>query len=558
MPGMKSHRLFALTALVLIVSCRHGIEIVGEGRVSSATGDRDCIGAASPCTFEITDDYFETYTAIPDQGNVFDSWSLCLQSKGNVCTFSVPKNTVEDYAGQTMPPTVAKFRKPIEPLFPTGNDGKVVLPDTPAANQFAWFLDELSQGSTSTGEITQHFSENFLQNAASAEQMRDLIDNLRAAVPNAKAIDMITVTPNFIRAIIGLPETPSIGYFVSLTTEYAQGAAITSFSASGYPQTAAFTFPQDSNLSYGEVRNKFKKMAQNTSMLVANIDSNRCEPVFKHRAKAVMPTASIFKIWVLAALAKAIEDGDIDINSTVKLVESELVFAGATINNVPLGTNIPLVDMSALMMGRSDNTATDHIHELVGRDKIEKITKAFNKNRAHGLTPFLSLNEQFQVLAGLSPQQAQDYADGNDKAQRSILNSLIVPLGPVTAFTYNNEDILRTSSWRASTLDVCNGIAGLRQFDNRSEAFSIIDTSFGAEVVLPTLRRNWDRAWFKGGGLANAQGNYVSTMSWLLESDDRGAHVIVLMANNDDGSGIDLSGMYSLASRIAEILDAKN
>ncbi|MFK8047817.1 MAG: serine hydrolase [Halioglobus sp.] len=261
---------------------------------------------------------------------------------------------------------------------------------------------------------------------------------------------------------------------------------------------------------------------------------------------------------MLGALAQAIEDGDIAIDSTVRFTDAEIVPAGATINDVPLGTQVPLRDMSALMMGRSDNTATDHIHELVGREKIESVAKAYNNNEARGLVPFLSTNEQFQVLWGLSPEQADDYTKGSDSVQRDFLRSLIEPLGPVTSFTYNNEDSLRDSSWRASVLDVCKGIAGLRQFDNRSDAFSIVDTSFGAEAVLTTLRQKWDRVWFKGGSLANGRGNYVLTMAWLLESDDRGAHVVILMANNEDGSNIELGGMYSLASRIAQILDAAN
>ncbi|MFK8047818.1 MAG: Cpe/LpqF family protein [Halioglobus sp.] len=301
MAEKKHYRYTVVVALLLAASCKHGIEIVGEGRVSSATGDRDCAPASSPCTFEVDEDYNETYTAIPADGYVFDSWSVCLQSEGNVCTFAIPKQIVDDYQGQTFPSTVAKFRKPIQPLFRTDTEGKLDLPDTPAANQFAWFLGELSKSSTSTGEIEQHFSDDFLENTASAAEVRDLFDDLRAAIPSAIAIEMVTVTPNFVRAIIGLPENPAVGYFVSLETDYSPNAPMTVFSANPFPHTGTQTSASDNALTLAQVRDKFKTFAQNTSMLVADIAGNSCKPIVKHRSKAIMPTGSIFKIWVLGA-----------------------------------------------------------------------------------------------------------------------------------------------------------------------------------------------------------------------------------------------------------------
>lgn len=302
---------------------------------------------------------------------------------------------------------------------------------------------------------------------------------------------------------------------------------------------------------------KFSSAAKNTAMLVARIDNDRCVPITSRFAKKPQPTASIFKIWLLGALAQAITDGRVSASTMIPLSENEIVPVGSTITDVPLNTQFPLADMAALMMGRSDNTATDHIHELVGRGRIEKILKQFGNKNANLMTPFLSVNEQFHVLWSLTPQQANDYAGGTEEFQRDFLNNVIVPLGPVTSFPYANVDALRRSSWQASPLDICAAYAGLRKFDNRSEAFKLVDRAFSAETALLSVRNKWDRVWQKGGSFGGRDGSYVLTLSWMFESDDRGAFVVILMANNEDGSPVDSSSMFSIVSRTEEILFAK-
>lgn len=545
-----------LLLLVLFLGCTHGINITGEGDVISATGDRDCELNDAPCSFQIGGAYQETYTATPRPGWVFDSWDVCGQANDNVCRFSVPANVVEQYNGLTMPFTVAHFRRPIQPLFADNGDGTRNLPNTPAANEFAWIVEQLSNSTTSIADINTHFHPDALS-AVSATEWQNFFQTLRSSVPNAQIIDMVTVTPNMVRAIIGDSNDPARGFFVTVNTSYPE-SLITGWSAQAFPQNGTQTLPVDAALNYEDVSEKFSSMAQNTSLLVAKIESNVCRARLDHNSRVPQPTGSIFKVWVLGALANAIDNGSISANARLPFLASEVVPAGSTINNISPGTQIPLSDMAALMMGRSDNTATDHLHELVGRTAIESILRPFNNRNRSGLTPFLSVNEQFQIFWGLTPTQANQYASANDADQRQILDDVIVPLGPVTTFLNNNENALRTSSWQASALDVCSAIAGLRRFDKQSDAFAIVDLAYGAEAVLTTVRNKWDRVWSKGGSLANANGNYVLTLSWLFESDDRGAYAVVFMANNEDGSAIELGPMFSLASRVAEILDETN
>lgn len=109
--------LIALSALLLVSACSHPIDIVGEGDVVSASGERDCtkaqleVGAESCTENLVVGRYDETYTAVPAEGWHFHRWAnYCGDRGGDTCSFGVPADVVEKAYGQTAPPLVAIFR----------------------------------------------------------------------------------------------------------------------------------------------------------------------------------------------------------------------------------------------------------------------------------------------------------------------------------------------------------------------------------------------------------------------------------------------------------------
>jgi hypothetical protein len=118
--------MLALLGLsVLVVGCSHPIKIIGEGDVTSGTGNRACLledyqQGLSNCTKNnVYGAYNETYYGVPRPGWRFHRWaSYCVDATNNECEFHVPANAVKSYWGQTVPPLVAIYR----PLVNTGFD----------------------------------------------------------------------------------------------------------------------------------------------------------------------------------------------------------------------------------------------------------------------------------------------------------------------------------------------------------------------------------------------------------------------------------------------------
>ena len=115
---MISSRILLVSGLLALGACKHPLEIIGEGDITSASGERGCsleefqAGATNCTENEVAEAYNETYIATPREGYAFDRWfNGCNTSVSNECSFNVAADVVEDFAGETAAPLKAKFRK---------------------------------------------------------------------------------------------------------------------------------------------------------------------------------------------------------------------------------------------------------------------------------------------------------------------------------------------------------------------------------------------------------------------------------------------------------------
>ena len=102
--------------LVFVYACSHPLEIVGEGDILSASGNRDCLledfNTAQPNCAQnyVLGDYLETYFAVPRAGWEFSAWEVyCTAATDNECSFILGAATVQQYWFQTAPALRAVF-----------------------------------------------------------------------------------------------------------------------------------------------------------------------------------------------------------------------------------------------------------------------------------------------------------------------------------------------------------------------------------------------------------------------------------------------------------------
>lgn len=440
-------------------------------------------------------------------------------------------------------------QRPVETQFPMVN-GTFQLPDYPVTSQLDWLMQQFSLSDTSLTDINNHF--NLTAFGLTAQQMRDFIQVVRTDYPNAIITDVIMVTPVRLTILIADPNDMSKYGFFNLGAEFTNQQRINLFSVSDYFGTVQFI--EDQNLTMEQALDKFQTLTTQSSILVAQIDNNGvCQIISERNSTQLRATASIFKIWILASAAEAYLQNQIDLEQTITLVSSELALGGI-INSEPLGTQFTLLEIATLMLGISDNTATDLLHETIGRSLIHQVINNLGLNDTSSLIPLLGISEQFHLFFSFPLATALTYVNGTEAFQADFLVNQIEPLGPQTTFPFNNESIFIDGSWRASPMDICKTFAHLRDLPEGSDALKLTNIALGAGAAQPGVRNFWDRVWYKGGSLTSGTlGLQVLTHAWLLENQGESPYVIIAMANSPTG-GINEFSVQSITGRILELV----
>ncbi|HUD42367.1 MAG TPA: serine hydrolase [Dokdonella sp.] len=452
---------------------------------------------------------------------------------------------------QARPLYVDGFEPPsIAPLFPVAN-GQFQLPPGPAADQLGWLIGELAAGQTTTiPEIEAHFDPAWLAQT-SAEATRSFIEAVRTRYPDARITDVIGLTPVRATVVIDSPGSGPPSGFVSFGTRYTGGGRITLLGVSSYG--GSVQYPVDRTLTMSQAVAKFATLSSSPALLVGRIGAGGvCSAIDGHQPDTPRATASIFKIWVLGALGRGIAAGPIASAESLPMVASEIA-PGGVINAEPVGTPFTIAELAALMIGISDNTATDLLHERVGRAALSQTVAAYAVAEPDLLLPFLNISEQFHLFRSFPLADALGYVQGSQAYKQQFLTERIEPLGPNSGGAYFHTDLLTSGTWRASPLDVCRAFGQLRRLPQGSEALATVDAALGAQAAQPDVRGRWDRVWYKGGSLASGAGDHVLTHAWMLENAGEDPYVVVAMANSAAG-GIDPYAVQSITGRLLELV----
>ena len=264
------------------------------------------------------------------------------------------------------------------------------------------------------------------------------------------------------------------------------------------------------------------------------------EPVLASQPEAQMPLGSTFKLYVLAALAREVADGKRNWNDQVTLGKPRS-FPSGMMQDWPEDAPVTLHTLASMMIAISDNTATDQLIGVLGRDAVfETLVNSGHSEPALN-DPFLTTREMFLLKSGPAGRLAT-YQRGDADVRLQVLDGLetfATPASEVEA-AFLNGPIALDVEWFASAAD----LAALMRFMRETadpEAFAIMGIN---PSMLDSSRTDWAYAGYKGGSEPG-----VLNLTWLLTDHEGRDHVLVLSWRNDAAS-LDASALEAIAQRI--------
>ena len=430
----------------------------------------------------------------------------------------------------------------------------------PASEKLSWFLEQLVPGKPITdAEILENFAPGWFS-GFTVQQTRDFLLSVRASYPSGEVTDQISLTSmQFVGMVTG---TNGNEAFVIVESKFAEPGITQLFVSFFGTGQGTVVRAEHQNLNLSQAADEFLTMSSQPALLIARINaSNQCVVLEGRNEDAARATASIFKIWVLGGLAEAVESGQVAIQQMVARTDAEEA-PGGPVANEPNNTSFSVLELAELMLGMSDNTATDLLHELVGREALNPVPAAFGHAQPELLTPFLNISETFHLLFSVPFAEANAYLNDSEAGQAAFVTDTLEPLGSFAANGggFNNAELTTTVTWRASPLDICNAYARHRSWAIGSDESLLVEIALGAGAAQPRLRNQWDRVWYKGGNLIVEAdpGNpgfeqVVLTHAWLLENEGSDPYVVVALSNGPTDD-IDTFDVQSITGRILELL----
>jgi beta-lactamase class A len=394
-------------------------------------------------------------------------------------------------------------------------------PDAPVGRQLTWFLRAVADAPLSQQVIQAHFDSAFLAQISPVQ-----INSVLAHLPTpASLTGVLSQDPaHDPTALIAVAAFGGTQLEVSISVD---GAGLIS--------GLGLTPYQPPPASWAQVDRDLAALAPDTSLLAARVSPGRgCTPVHQVAASTAGPLASMFKLFVLGALAHQIAAGRVSWNQELTVTDalkSTGEIGPGLLQNDPAGTRVSVRQTALQMISISDNTAADMLIHLVGRPAVQAQDRQWSAHAALNV-PFLTTRELF-LLKYIHPALASQYLRLAPGRRAAFLASAVDPL-PVglsqaqlqSLATASPTDI-DTLEWFASPDDICRAFAGLQQLAAQPALAilgSILSANNGGIGLDPA---QWPTVWFKGGSEPG-----VLTLGYLATNSKGQTVVVAAMLSN--------------------------
>ncbi len=197
------------------------------------------------------------------------------------------------------------------------------------------------------------------------------------------------------------------------------------------------------------------------SYRVSRVLDGRCEQVAGSNTSESLPLASIFKLYVLYAVAQGVKAGTVSWDDQLTITTEGKTVGSSAFDKMPAGSRISVRTAAGKMIANSDNMATDLLIDRVGTAAVERALADAGHHDPASMTPFPTMHALFQIGWG-EPDLREQWKTADQRGRAKLL-------ADVSARHYE-PDPQRTHSpasaygaeWYGNAEDICRVHAALQ------------------------------------------------------------------------------------------------
>jgi beta-lactamase class A len=297
--------------------------------------------------------------------------------------------------------------------------------------------------------------------------------------------------------------------------------------------------------SWRDVDAVLRKTEARYSWQVTKVNDGQCDRIAGTNPDLSLPLASIFKLYVLYAVADAIKAGTVSWDDQLTVTDKGKAVGSSM--DLPVGANISVRTAAEKMIATSDNMATDMLIARVGPQAVDNALANTGHHDPAAMTPFPTMYELFSVAWG-RPDVREQWQRSTAQERAAMLeeaNSRTYQPDPmhahVPASTYDAE-------WYGTAEDICRVHVALQAgaVGAAAPVRKILDASPGVNLD----RGQWPYIAAKAGGLPGDL-----TFSWYAVDRSGQPWVVSFQLNWPRDHGPSITGwMLQIAKQVFALI----
>jgi beta-lactamase class A len=276
--------------------------------------------------------------------------------------------------------------------------------------------------------------------------------------------------------------------------------------------------------SWDDVDAALSKIGGKYSYRVSKVNNGRCVQVAGSNTAETLPLASIFKTYVLYAVADAARAGTLSWDEELTITSEAKAVGSSGFDKLAPGSRVPVRLLAEKMIANSDNMATDLLIDRVGHQAVERALASTGHHDPASMTPFPTMHELFSIGWG-KPDVREEWRNATPARRAELLEA-------TNSRPYQPDPTRNTSpasafgaEWYGNAEDICRVHAALQQIALDPAAAPVRDIM----SAIPGIDLDPQQWPYIGAKAGNLPGDL--TFSWYAEDRTGQGWVVSLQTN---------------------------
>jgi beta-lactamase class A len=289
------------------------------------------------------------------------------------------------------------------------------------------------------------------------------------------------------------------------------------------------------------------RLPGHTGFLFTQVVGDEPRELFAVRADERFAIGSGFKLFILGALADSVNSDRRGLDNVMLLERGLFGPPHSEMATWPVGSPVTLHTLALKMISISDNTATDHLLYLLGREQVEAQMERMGHGHPAWNRPLLSTREMTMLRDRKTGLLGREYQQLDEPARRKFLAERFAGLPDYDTLDFDAAKY-DLAEWYASPLDIARALAWLKNNTSADEPAHSLRAVLAVEPKLPHDAAVWPYVGFKGGSE-----DQLVCGNWLLQNANGHWYTLHLYWNNPDGPADPRQMLDAIATILAAV-----